>query len=177
MVLSPADEQYSEISINPIALQERLLQELLNLRKERQQLLAKLKDLSGTSETDRDLVTSVNVALDLKEVISKQAGSPPIEVSAKLLEMDLTIRLLEQRISAMEEKKRSYYDRTTAHRIKRLEELLKGYGGSQAFKQLQSDLGLSPSQFTRLVKCLDKQCFEIQRCPGAQRGEKMLILK
>ena len=82
MVLSPADEQYSEISINPIALQERLLQELLNLRKERQQLLAKLKDLSGTSETDRDLVTSVNVALDLKEVISKQAGSPPIEVSA-----------------------------------------------------------------------------------------------
>lgn len=177
MALSPAEEQYSKILINPIALQKRLLQELLNLRKERQQLLAKLKDLAGTLEPDRDLVTFVNGALDLKESISKQADAPAIEVSAKMLEMDQTIRLLELRISAMEEKKRSQYDRTTAHRIKRLEELLKGYGGSQAFKQLQSDLGLSPSQFTRLVKCLDRRCFEIQRCPGAQRGEKMLILR
>ena len=176
MALSPAEEQYSKISINPIALQKILLQELLNLREERQQLLAKLKDLGGTPEPDRDLVTSVNGALDLKEDISKKADAP-FEVSAKMLEMDQTIRLLEQRISSMEEKKRTSHGRTTAHRIKRLEELLKGYGGSQAFKQLQSDLGLSPSQFTRLVKCLDKRCFEIQRCPGAQRGEKMLILK
>ena len=177
MALSPAEEQYSKISINPIALQKILLQELLNLREERQQLLAKLKDLGGTPEPGRNLVGSVNGALDLKEDISKQADAPSFEVSAKMLEMDQTIRLLEQRISSMEEKKRTSHGRTTAHRIKRLEELLKGYGGSQAFKQLQSDLGLSPSQFTRLVKCLDKRCFEIQRCPGAQRGEKMLILK
>jgi hypothetical protein len=176
MALSPAEEQYSEICINPIALQKRLIQELLNLREERQQLLAKLRDLSSTPEPDRDLVASVNGALDLKGDISKQAGVP-FEVSAKMLEMDLTIQILEQRISAMEEKKRTSHGRATAHRIKRLEELLKDYGGSQAFKQLQSDLGLSPSQFTRLVKCLDKRCFEIQRCPGAQRGEKMLILK
>ena len=176
MALSPAEEQYSEICINPIALQKRLIQELLNLREERQQLLAKLRDLSSTPEPDRDLVASVNGALDLKGDIFKQADVP-FEVSAKMLEMDQTIRLLEQRISSMEEKKRTSHGRTTAHRIKRLEELLKGYGGSQAFKQLQSDLGLSPSQFTRLVKCLDKRCFEIQRCPGAQRGEKMLILK
>ena len=176
MALSPAEEQYSEICINPIALQKRLIQELLNLREERQQLLAKLRDLSSTPEPDRDLVASVNGALDFKGDISKQAGVP-FEVSAKMLEMDLTIQILEQRISAMEEKKRTSHGRATAHRIKRLEELLKDYGGSQAFKQLQSDLGLSPSQFTRLVKCLDKRCFEIQRCPGVQRGEKMLILK
>ena len=176
MALSPAEEQYSEICINPIALQKRLIQELLNLREERQQLLAKLRDLSSTPEPDRDLVASVNGALDLKGDISKQAGVP-FEVSAKMLEMDLTIQILEQRISAMEEKKRTSHGRATAHRIKRLEELLKDYGGSQAFKKLQSDLGISPSQFTRLVKCLDKRCFEIQRCPGAQRGEKMLILK
>jgi len=139
-------------------------------------LLAKLKDLGGTPEPDRDLVASVNAALNIKGDIFKQADVP-FEVSAKMLEMDRTIQFLEQRISAMEEKKRTSHGRATAHRIKRLEELLKGYGGSQAFKQLQSDLRLSPSQFTRLVKCLDKRCFEIQKCPGAQRGEKMLILK
>jgi hypothetical protein len=176
MALSPAEEQYSEISINPIALQKRLLQELLSFREERQQLLAKLRDLGGTPEPGRHLVASVNAALDLKEDISKQADAP-FEVSAKMLEMDRTIQFLEQRISAMEEKKRTSHGRATAHRIKRLEELLKGYGGSQAFKQLQSDLGLSPSQFTRLVKCLDKRRFDIQRCPGAQRGEKMLSFK
>ena len=36
MALSPVEEQYFEVSINPIALQKRLIQELLNLRKERQ---------------------------------------------------------------------------------------------------------------------------------------------
>ncbi len=176
MALSPAELQSSDFSVDSIALQKRLLQELLNLRADRQQLLAKLKDQGGPQEPDRDLVAPVEGAPDLKEAFSEQANAP-LELSTKMLEMDQNIQLLEQRISAMEEKKRTYHGRATGHRIKRLEELLKGYGGSQAFKQLQSDLGLSPSQFTRLVNCLDRRCFEIQRRPGAQRGEKMLILK
>jgi len=176
VTLSPAEEQSSDSSENSIALRNRLLQELLNLRRDRQQLLAKLKDMSGTPEPDRDLVASAKGALDSKEAISKQADAP-FEIPAKMLEIDQTIQLLEQRISAMEERRRTSHGRATAHRIKRLEELLKGYGGSQTFKQLQSDLGLSPSQFTRLVKYLDERIFEVGKCPGTKRGEKMLILK
>ncbi len=172
MTLSSASSHSTKPQLSAAAAnndnQKNLFVELQHLKTERQQLLSKLKGLGGLQELNHDLIITGGDKHDLNEALPEQANLS-LELSMKILEMDQTIQLLGQRISAIENKSASY-GRTTKHRINRLEELLKNYGGSQAFKQLQSDLGLSPSQFTRLVKCLDKRCFEIQRCPGAQRG-------
>jgi hypothetical protein len=65
----------------------------------------------------------------------------------------------------------------TATRIEKLKSILKRCGGSRTFAQLQKDLGLSPSQFTRLTKALDGRSFEVFRRAGGKRGEKVLRLK
>ena len=65
----------------------------------------------------------------------------------------------------------------TVARIAKLKSILKARGGSQTFKKLREDLGLSPSEFTRLVAILDKRSFEITRRPGSKRGEKVLSLR
>lgn len=65
----------------------------------------------------------------------------------------------------------------TQARITKLKGILKARGGSQTFKKLQEDLGLSPSEFTRLVASLDKRSFEVTRRPGSKRGEKVLSLR
>lgn len=65
----------------------------------------------------------------------------------------------------------------TAARTTKLKEILKARGGAQTFQKLQEDLGLSPSEFTRLVASLDKRSFEVTRRPGSKRGEKVLSLR
>ena len=65
----------------------------------------------------------------------------------------------------------------TLARIAKLKEILRARGGSQTFQKLQEDLGLSPSEFTRLVARLDKRSYEISRRPGSKRGEKVLSLR
>lgn len=172
---SPSEKQSSGFPRSLTAIQNELLRELITLRKENQLLLSKLNNQGDLQGHNHDPAVSGDDGSDLMEALPEQANLS-LELSMWIFEMDKTIQLLEQRICAVEEKRTSY-GRTTERRIKRLEELLKRYGGSQAFKQLQSDLCLSPSQFTRLVNCLDKRCFEIRRCPGTQRGEKMLKLK
>jgi hypothetical protein len=113
---------------------------------------------------------------DLNAASDEQADTVS-ELPARMLELEQRIKLLAERISSLEEGRMRSRGKATARRIEKLKALLKVYGGSQAFKQLQNDMELSPSQFTRLVKCLDKRYFEIRRCPDAQRGEKMLSLK
>ena len=65
----------------------------------------------------------------------------------------------------------------TAARIAKLKSILKARGGAQTFKKLREDLDLSPSEFTYLVRCLDKRSFEVSRRPGSKRGEKVLSIR
>jgi len=67
--------------------------------------------------------------------------------------------------------------RKTEARIKELKKILKGAGGSRTFQELEKSLGLSSSQFSKLVNHLDKRIFEITRRPGGKRGEKILGLR
>jgi hypothetical protein len=66
--------------------------------------------------------------------------------------------------------------KTTA-RIEEIKEILKDHGGSLTFITLQDALGLTPSQFSKLVNQLDKRSFEVSRRPGSKKGEKVLRLK
>jgi hypothetical protein len=65
----------------------------------------------------------------------------------------------------------------TEARIKKLKEILKARGSSQTFGQLQRDLSLSPSQFSKLVAKLDKRSFQIGKRPRSRFNEKVLGLR
>lgn len=65
----------------------------------------------------------------------------------------------------------------TEARIKELKKILKASGGSRTFQELEKSLGLSRSQFSKLLNHLDKRIFEISRRPGGKRGEKILALR
>jgi K+/H+ antiporter YhaU regulatory subunit KhtT len=67
--------------------------------------------------------------------------------------------------------------RKTEARIKEVKKILKASGGSRTFQELEKSLGLSPSQFSKLLNHLDKRVFEINRRPGGKRGEKILGLR
>lgn len=67
--------------------------------------------------------------------------------------------------------------RKTEARIKELKKILKASGGSRTFQEMEKSLGLSRSQFSKLLNHLDKRVFEITRRPGGKRGEKILSLR
>jgi len=67
--------------------------------------------------------------------------------------------------------------RKTEARIKELKKILKASGGSRTFQELEKSLGLSRSQFSKLLNHLDKRIFEVSRRPGGKRGEKILALR
>lgn len=93
---------------------------------------------------------------------------------------------LEEDLQSLEEEVRSQKGkegeprgggRKTEARIKELKKILKAHGGSRTFQELEKSLGLSSSQFSKLVNHLDKRVFEITRRPGGKRGEKILGLR
>lgn len=153
-----------------------LLQEIQDLKAENRWLAERLEDLEELQEMCHGPIPAMEDRPALKEAFARQrealSGLP-----CRVFELDQNLLLLEQRFSAREENASKSNGKKTVHRIEKLKALLKSYGGSQSFKQLQDDLDLSPAQFTRLVGSLDKRSFEVKRRPGAKRGEKVLSLK
>ena len=93
---------------------------------------------------------------------------------------------LEEDLQSLEEEVRSQKGkegeprgggRKTEARIKEVKKLLKTQGGSRTFQELERALGLSRSQFSKLLNHLDKRIFEVSRRPGGKRGEKILGLR
>ncbi len=64
----------------------------------------------------------------------------------------------------------------TAARIEELKARLKRRRGRAAFSELREEMGLSKTQFSKLISHLDKRIFDIQRHPRKTR-EKVLILR
>lgn len=153
-----------------------LLQEIQDLKAENRRLAERLEDLEELQEVCHGPIPAIEDRPALKEAFARQrealSGLP-----CRVFELDQNLLLLEQRFSAREEYASKSNGKKTVHRIEKLKALLKIYGGSQSFKQLQDDLDLSPAQFTRLVGSLDKRSFEVKRRLGAKRGEKVLSLK
>lgn len=153
-----------------------LLQEVQDLRAENQQLIERVEALEDLQELYHGPVPEKDDWPYLKDALARQKDSLS-GVSCKIDELGQDCQSLEQRMDAIEDKAKRSYGKKAVHRAKRLKELLKGYGGSQTFKQLQDDLGLDPSQFSQLVNKLDKRIFEVVRRPGGKRGEKVLKLR
>ena len=93
---------------------------------------------------------------------------------------------LEEDLQSLEEEVRSQKGkegeprgggRKTEARIKEVKKILKAHGGSKTFQELERALGLSRSQFSKLLNHLDKRIFEVSRRPGGKRGEKILGLR
>jgi hypothetical protein len=99
----------------------------------------------------------------------------------EIKDLPMIVKAIDEDLSSLEKEVRCKElkspGKKTDARINKLKGLLKGYGGSQTFKQLQSDLDLSPSQFSQLVDKLDKRVFEISPRPRGKKGEKVLKLK
>jgi hypothetical protein len=177
MALSPNQPHPTELqsSISTInhANRKMLFNDSHHPEAERQLLLPRIKTLE---EPGHDLIFYEENGSNLKGGFDGQMNTL-FELPARILKLEQNIELLTQKVSSLEENRTMSSGKETARRIDKLKDLLKVYGGSQTFRQLQNDLSLSPSQFTRLVKCLDERCFEIRRSPNAQRGEKLLLLK
>lgn len=171
--------QSSAASMNPIDIQELILKELQDLRSERQELSSRLNALDALQELKHNLAGYEVDRPHLKIGFSGHTNTlyDIYKIHTMILDLNENVQSIEQRINAIEEGKREANGNITAKRIEKIKKILKSNGGSRAFAQLQRDLGISPSQFSRLVKCLDRGCFEVAKRPGAKRGEKMLILK
>ena len=93
------------------------------------------------------------------------------------MEEDLQSLELEVQSLRGKEGEKAQGGRKTEARIKEVKNILKASGGSRTFQELERYLGLSSSQFSKLLNHLDKRIFEISRRPGGKRGEKILSLK
>ncbi len=153
-----------------------LLQEVQDLRAENQRLIAKVEALEALHELYHGPLPAKKDWPDLKEALAMQKDASS-ELLARAFEQDHDIQLQGQGIDAIAKKEMKHSGKKTRRRIEKLKELLKGYGGSQTFEQLQIDLSLSPSQFSQLVRKLDKRIFEVAYLPGGKKGEKVLKLR
>lgn len=66
--------------------------------------------------------------------------------------------------------------RKTPARIEELKARLKKRRGRAAFSDMREEMGLSASQFSQLIRRLDKRIFDIQRHPLKPK-EKILVLR
>jgi hypothetical protein len=129
-------------------------------------ILAELKDLKNT------------IVLQEEKISALRATQPGITAS-RVDDAFEAIRDIDEHLARIDQTRIAAPPRgeKTLARIEKLKAILKANGGAQTFKKLQEDLGLSPSEFTRLVASLDKRSFEITRRPGSKRGEKVLSLR
>jgi len=157
------------------SIKSQLHQEIHNLKLKNRLLMDRIDGLERRIERRLEEASAKNEHEDTIAFNGEMNSS--FALSAKLSELDEKINQLTQKIVEIEDKNAKIQGKKTSLRISKIEDILKESGGSQSFKQLQSDLGLSPSQFTYLLRRLDTRYIEVKRCPGSQRGEKMLILK
>jgi len=152
------------------AVLRQLLQEIQDLRAENQRLIENVESLKELHELYHGPVPSEEDWPALKEALARQKKAPTGVV-------EQNIQLQDQRTDTPAEKETKPRGKKTMRRIEKLKELLKGYAGSQTFEQLQIDLILSPSQFSQLVRKLDKRVFRVAYLPGGKKGEKILMLR
>lgn len=151
----------------PAAILEQILLEVQALRAEVQDLKAIVSHQDGELATLRQQLGALESHL----------GTTEDRLSVDIAHDRQRISKLESSNVKCENDSPRPQGAKTAARIEKLKAILKRCGGSRTFQQLQRDLGLSPSQFTRLVKCLDQRSFEVFRRTGGKRGEKVLRLR
>jgi len=152
------------------AVLRQLLQEVQDLRAENQRLTTKVEALEALHELYHGPIPAKGDWPGLSEALARQK-----DASVGVSEQD--IQFQDQGLDTTAKKDTKPKGKKTMQRIEKLKELLIGYGGYQTFEQLQIDLNLSSSQFSQLVRKLDKRVFEVVYLPGGKKGEKVLTLK
>jgi hypothetical protein len=114
----------------------------------------------------------------LREVYQRRRKAQE-DLPSRVWSMEEDLKSLEQEVQSLRgrEEEKPLEGRKTEARIKEVKKILKASGGSRTFQELERSLGLSPSQFSKLLNHLDKRVFEISRRPGGKRGEKVLSLR
>jgi Fic family protein len=116
----------------------------------------------------------------LREVYQRREEAQA-SLPSRVWSMEEDLQSLEQEVQSLRgkegEKPQAQGGRKTEARIKEVKRILKASGGSRTFQELERSLGLSPSQFSKLLNHLDKRIFEVSRRPGGKRGEKILSLR
>jgi hypothetical protein len=114
----------------------------------------------------------------LREVFQRREEAQA-SLPSRVWSMEEDLQSLEQEVQSLKgrEKEKPQGGRKTEARIKEVKRILKASGGSRTFQELERSLGLSRSQFSKLINHLDKRIFEISRRSGGKRGEKVLRLR
>jgi len=152
----------------------RALESILQAQAERLETLERLEELyhgEPPAQEERPL---------LREVYQRREDAQA-SLPSRVWSMEEDLQSLEQEFQSLREKEgekpQVQGGRKTEARIKEVNGILKAFGGSRTFQELERSLNLSPQQFTYLVSHLDKRVFEISRRPGTKRGEKILSLR
>ena len=150
------------------------LKSILQAQAERLETLEKLEELyhgKAPAQEERPI---------LREVYQKRRKTQE-ELPSRVWSMEEDLQSLEQEVQSLRgregERPQAQGGRKTEARIKEVRRILKASGGSRTFQELERALGLSPSQFSKLLNHLDKRTFEVSRRPGGKRGEKILSLR
>jgi Fic family protein len=154
------------------ALEIKALQVKLEAQSERLETLEKLEELyhgKPPAQEERPI---------LREVYQKREEAQA-SLPSRVWSMEEDLQSLEQEVQSLrgKEEEKAQGGRKTEARIKEVKRILKASGGSRTFQELERSLGLSRSQFSKLLNHLDKRIFEISRRPGGKRGEKVLSLR
>lgn len=168
--------------------QEKLLEILQAQSQEIQTLKLILEAQSKRLETLEDLqelyhgkVPAQEDRPILREVWERRRAAQE-SLPSRVFGLEEDLQSLEEEVRSQKEKALGQPQapgggRKTEARKKELKKILKASGGSRTFQELEKSLGLSRSQFSKLLNHLDKRIFEVSRRPGGKRGEKILGLR
>ena len=156
------------------ALEIQALNRKLEAQAERLETLEKLEELYHGE------VPALEERPILREVYQRREEAQA-SLPSRVWSMEEDLQSLEQEVQSLKgkegEKPQAQGRRKTEARVKEVKTILKASGGSRTFQELERSLGLSRSQFSKLLNHLDKRIFEISRRPGGKRGEKILSLR
>ncbi len=154
------------------ALEIKALKSILEAQSQRLENLEDLQELyhgKAPAQEDRPI---------LREVWDKRRAAQE-SLPSRVFGLEEDLQSLEEEVRSQKGKEGELRGggKKTEARIKDLKKILKVHGGSRTFQELERDLGLSCSQFSKLLNHLDKRIFEVSRRPGGKRGEKILGLR
>lgn len=178
--IAQALEKRQEVSVGQdklLQLIEAQTQEIETLKSILQAQDERLKELESLQEVYHGESPAPEDRPSLREALQRQKEAQA-SLPSRVWSIEEDLKSLEQEVGGLKEREpQAPGGKKTQARIKELKQILKAYGGSRTFKELEKSLSLSPQQFTYLVSHLDKRSFEISRRPGTKRGEKVLSLR
>jgi Fic family protein len=183
--IAQALEKREEASPEAQICQEKLLQVIQAQAQEIRALKSILEAQSKRLETLEDLQELYHGELPapedkeiLREVWGKRRAAQE-SLPSRVFGLEEDLQSLEEEVRSPKGKEGEARGggKKTEARIKEVKQILKASGGSRTFQELEKRLGLSRSQFSKLLNHFDKRIFEVSRRPGGKRGEKILGLR